>query len=285
MSDSKVKKDVKYFRNSRFEVVYTVSHTVENAICNIFLVGGINEYTGVYEEFIDFLNKNKLNVFQFDHCGFGYSSGERGYVNKRADWLEDFEIGLNRVNEVVGLPTVIISHSFGASLNFNFLGKNIASLSKWNIVGSINSASIFEIKAFKALQYIAKIIDLINPRWTPKKSVNEFKSMQDDERDASLLLDPLYYNGRLKARLGLSLLELSKENKKLYSKINIPILLMHAKEDPITDSNSIHQIYDALNNNKNKSKKIYDKTNHHCLTDFSKVDSWNDCLDFVKSLI
>jgi len=183
------------------------------------------------------------------------------------------------------LPTIIISHSFGASLSFNFIGENINQLIKWRVVGSINSAAIFEIKAFKALQYIVKLIDIFNPRWTPKKKLSDIRAFHDEELENRLRIDPIYYNGPLKARLGLSLIELAKANKVLYSKIKLPILLMHAKEDPITESESIHKIYDALINNSNKNKKVYNTTNHHCLTDFSKYHSWSDCLSFVNRTI
>ena len=279
------KKTIKYFKNSREEIVYTVSHTVDNAKANILIVNGINEYTSRYQGFVNFLNHNGFNVFQFDHCGFGYSSGERGYINSIEDWLEDFQIGLNRTLEYNNLKTIIISHSFGATLSFNFLGKNYTNLGKWNIVGSIHSAAVYEVKVFKALQLIAPLISLLHPRWSPRKKFSDMKLLKDKELEDEVVNDPIYYNEPLKARLGYNILKMSMENKILYPNISHPIFLLHGEKDSITDTVSIHKIFDCLINTKNKYKKTYSNTDHDTFTDYSRQEAMDDCLNFILKLI
>lgn len=198
----------------------------------LFIVHGLGEHMGRYEEMAHVFTEKKLAVFGFDHRGHGLSEGKKGHVESMEQLVEDVEYALMQCRSLfLDLPVFLFGHSMGGQIVASYLD----TVKSKEITGAIISSAWFrianppptwQIKLIKRLKSIFPSLTQSN-RLDPKNisSVpSEVEAYQKDplvhDKISLALFNVLFQNG-------LRLIHQAQE-------VKIPVLVCHGNRDQIT---------------------------------------------------
>lgn len=137
--------------------VFGYAFKVEEPKENIIILTGMEEHAARYKDFAKFLNKQKFNVFVFDHFGQGltaegnnvdYGIVPKNFFNEFIEVIYSFVLELKKEN----LRINIIAHSMGSFMLQRYLQLYSESIDKAVIIGS-NGPDF----SFKAGNVLAKL--------------------------------------------------------------------------------------------------------------------------------
>ena len=198
----------------------------------VFIVHGLGEHSGRYEEMATFFSKNEIASFAFDHRGHGISEGKKGHATSLEQLIEDTELALMKCRSLfLDVPIIIYGHSMGGQIAASFLKK----VKSKELSGAIISSAWLElvepplkwqVKLINRIKRILPSLTLSNgldPRHisTIQYEVELYKKdpMVHDQISFALFY-ALYTNGH----------KLLIEQKKA----KIPVLICHGDADRIT---------------------------------------------------
>ncbi len=223
---------------------------VKDPAATVFLVHGFAEYARRYDDFVFFLNLAGIEVVRFDLRGHGRSEGERAFVRQFEYYVTDLELIINKFSNPQ-LPIFILGQSMGGLVATRFLidrGENFIG----GLVLLSPLAGIDNKNYSPTLIRVSHFLGTYLPRLKTVKLKAEFLSRTPGVMEA-YLNDGLIYNKGIKARLGLELLRSVKYVNQHFSKITLPILILHGTEDKISDINGSRKMYENV---KSEDKKI-----------------------------
>ena len=196
------------------------------------LVHGLGEHSGRYESFAPDLVKANIAVVAIDLRGHGQSGGKRGVCTDYALLQSDREALLNQSRALYPeTPHIVYGHSLGGGLVMDY-GREAAA----DIRAMIASAPFIDLpKPPPAIVgLIAKIMRRLNPQGTISQPLTGEKISTLPEEQARYLGDPLNHN-HISFGLAVDAVEAGKRVAASASDWTLPLLLMHAKGDQLTD--------------------------------------------------
>lgn len=222
--------------------LYTISNTVSHATANLIFLHGYTEHIGRYAWMIEQLNLAGINVFAYDHRGYGKSDGTRAYINSFGQYIDDLDVYLNQLKKP-DLPTFLMGHSMGSLIGVNYLTLHI----QHPFAGFISSGGALKINdgISPFLRKISGIMSKLTPHLkTIKLDPNALS--RDPKEVVKYFTDPAVYHGGTKARLGYEMLEAMKTAQNNFQKIHLPILILHGTEDKLADPVGSQLMYDKV---------------------------------------
>ena len=92
----------------------------------VVLMHGFAEHCRRYDEFAEYLLGAGVGVSRFDARGHGRSSGQRGYVARFEEYVEDLQAFVRQVSErSPGCPLVLLGHSNGGLIAIRALQQGL----------------------------------------------------------------------------------------------------------------------------------------------------------------
>ncbi|MFA0963234.1 lysophospholipase [Roseivirga sp. BDSF3-8] len=197
------------------------------------IVHGLGDHSGRYTELAAYLNESGISVFAIDLHGHGNSGGKRGHIDSYQALLEDVEVLLKEARlAYLDAPLFLYGHSFGGGIVANFLQQHPSK----ELTGAIISSPWFRL-AFEPPAWKLKLAQFTQ-QFIPSLTLsNELESQwisKEEEEMQRYEDDPLVHN-RISARLFSLAFKNGLQVLKSESRINIPMLVVHGKEDQITD--------------------------------------------------
>ena len=198
----------------------------------LFIVHGLGEHSGRYEEMAKKFAENQLAVFAFDHRGHGHSDGKKGHASSIDQLLADVEQALMKCRSLyLDIPIVIFGHSMGGQIAATFVQK----MKSKELVGGILSSSWFELVSPPPTWQLGLINGLkrIVPRLAlsnglDEKLISSVKSEVEQYKNDPLIHDRISFSlFKSIYRNGLRILAEKKQ-------VKVPILVCHGDADEIT---------------------------------------------------
>lgn len=192
----------------------------------VVVVHGLKDYSDRYGELAATLVKHGYAVHAFDLRGHGDSEGDRVWVERFTDYLDDLDLFLKRVHAAEPDKRIyLFGHSMGGAI------VTLYTLTRDDKpAGLITSAAA--LKTNEAVGVAAFLGALF-----PKLAAFSLKD-DDFSRDpaivASMKTDPLIYDGAAPIRTGAEVggaIGLIREKSKT---LTVPLLAMHGTDDKVT---------------------------------------------------
>jgi len=248
----------------------------------VIICHGGAEHIQRYEHVANFLNNNGFIALGMDHQGHGMSDGERCYVEKYDDYIDDFCMFCEKVkSEYAELPLFVLGHSMGGL---------IASITAYRYPNLFNGGVILSGPWFGPNKGTKPDISIPIVRWTletisvylPKWRMVEINN-QALSHEPSVFYrtqrDPLHYKGHLTIRMGSELLRAAEDIRKDFNKIEYPFYIFGGEDDIVSDAQFFEKFYqlaktptklkqrhsfpgvmhEALNETEEKRKEIFQK--------------------------
>lgn len=245
----------------------------------VVIVHGFNSHSGYYGWVAEQLTGDACAVYALDLRGRGKSDGERFYVEKFSDYVEDVGkfIAMAR-SENPGVPVFLLGHSAGGVVACTYALDH-----EDRIDGLICESFALEVPAPNIALSALKGLSHIAPHLHVLTLKNE-----DFSRDPSVVeamnSDPLISNESQPAETIAEMVRADGRLKKEFSNITLPLLILHGTADHATRYSGSQLFFDAAGS-EDKTLRLYDGHYHDLLSDLGKEDVMADIRSWLLARI
>ena len=243
----------------------------------VAIVPGFNSHSAYYAWAADQFIANGLTPYAIDLRGRGQSDGERFYVEKFADYVNDVAtlITLAKSREP-GLPVFLLGHSAGGVVACMYALEHqpeLAGLICESFAHEV-PAPDFALAVFKGLSHVfphAHILHLKNEIFSRDPKV--VQAMNDD---------PLIAHETQPTQTMAEMVRADERLKKEFPLITLPVLIVHGTADQATRPSGSQRFYDMAGS-RDKTLKLYDGHFHDLLNDLGKEMVMADILSWIDT--
>lgn len=243
----------------------------------VVICHGVKSHSGYYLWAAEQLVAHGLAVYALDLRGRGQSDGERFYIGRFDDYLDDVDavMGLVRSREP-GLPVFLLGHSAGGVVSSVYTLEHQADLA-----GLICESFAFQVYApdfalavLKGLSYVA-----------PHAHVLDLKTA-DFSRDPNAIeameTDPLIAGEVQPTRTVAELVLADERLKREFPLITLPVLILHGTADKVTRPEGSQLFYDTAGS-ADKTLNLYEGHAHDLLNDNDKEKVMADITTWIAA--
>jgi len=243
----------------------------------VVIVPGFNAHSGYYSWVAEQLTAEALAVYAVDLRGRGKSDGERFYVEKFQDYVDDVSELVNRArSREAGLPVYLLGHSAGGVVSCLYALENQSQLA-----GLICESFAFQVPApdfalavFKGLSHVA-----------PHAHVLHLKN-EDFSRDPNIVRtmndDPLIANETQPTETLAEMVRADERLEKEFPRIKLPVLILHGTSDKAAKPSGSQLFYDTVGST-DKTLKFYEGGYHDLLNDTDKQRVMSDIRVWINA--
>jgi acylglycerol lipase len=243
----------------------------------VVIAHGFNSHSGQYFWVAEQFLTAGLAACALDHRGRGKSGGERFYVEKFADYVEDLATFIQLVkSQEPGLPVFLLGHSAGGVASCQYTVQHQAELA-----GLICESFAFQVPAPDVVLAVLKGVSRLAPHAHVLKLKNEDFS-RDPKVVAAMNNDPLIAGESQPAETVAEMVRTDEQLKKEFPLIKLPLLILHGTQDKATKPSGSQFFYDTAGSS-DKTLKLYDGAFHDLLNDTDKEKVMADVLNWINS--
>lgn len=236
---------------------------------------GFKSHSGYYEWVAGELTRHQFAVYALDMRGHGKSDGERLFVNKMAEYVDDLAGAVNFAKQREGaLPTFVLGHSAGGVVACTYMLDHQSEVS-----GFICESFAHEVPAPDFALAILKGIGNIAPHAHVLKLKDEDFS-RDPKVVERMKNDPLVSKQGYEAQTVAELVRTDERLKNEFSKITLPVLILHGTADHATKPHGSQVFHDRAGS-ADKTLKLYDGYFHDLLNDLGKERVMADVTEWL----
>ncbi len=237
---------------------------------------GVCEHSGRYTNLVNYFVPKGYAVYGLDHQGHGRSEGLRGYVERFSDYLSDLKTFFDVVRrEHTDNKIFLVGHSMGGLIAAAYTISH-----QHELAGLLLSGASLKVGSSISPLLIALVpmVSLLLPK-LGVQTLDVFVISQDHTVVDAALDDPLYYKGKIRARLGAELIKTIQKLPRQMPKINLPILIMHGTADQLSDPEGSRMLYEQVSS-RDKTLKLYEGFYHEIFNEpgreqvFVDMEAW-----------
>jgi acylglycerol lipase len=242
----------------------------------LFVIHGMGEHSGRYDEVAKFFNGFNYVVCAMDHYGHGKSGGKKGDIPSMEYMLNSVDAFIQAAYKQYGtLPAVLYGHSMGGNVVANYLIQKNQQFK----VAVITSPWLVLPQAPPAWRILlAKVMMKIYPSYQDKTGLDTKAISRDAAAVAAYVQDPLVHE-YMTPRFYFAMEEAGLMAIDYAERIKIPVLLMHGRADRITGITGSVLMYE--NNPEYIHFKDWEGAYHELHHDIIKGEVMEYMIDFI----
>jgi len=240
----------------------------------VVIVPGFNSHGGQYLWVGEQFAAKGLAVYALDLRGRGRSDGERFYVEKIEDYVEDVATFVRKAkSENPGLPVFVLGHSAGGVVSCVYTLDHQS-----EIDGLICESFAYELPVPDIVLSFLKGLSYITPH-THVFSLKNDDFSRDPQVVESMNDDPLIKGESQPAQTARVMINADSRLREEFPLIKLPVLILHGTEDKATKPSGSQHFYEQAGST-DKTLKLYEGHFHDLLNDFNKevvmadITSW-----------
>lgn len=248
----------------------------------VLLVHGIAEHMGRYAHVADRLATSGYAVSGMDLRGHGKSGGQpRAYVDDFHIFAEDVEfLRQHMMTDGSNKPLVVLGHSMGG-----LIGVLYALKYQEHLAALVTSGAALALgdSISKAAIVVGKFLAKVMPKFPVEKLSADTISRDQAVIDA-YKADPLVYRDKVRARMGLGIINAGEYALERVDTLQIPLLIMHGEQDQATSPESSRLFYERAGS-EDKTLKMYAGLYHEIFNEPEQDDVLNDVVEWLDNHI
>jgi alpha-beta hydrolase superfamily lysophospholipase len=242
----------------------------------LVLVHGMNEHIGRYAHIAEFFVGQGFAVWGMDHRGYGQSEGDRCFVNRFAEYLEDLHMLVDMAQEC-GKP-LMLGHSLGGLIAFRYGLAFPETISGLVISSPYFGVSVQPNAVTKAL---APLLSFMLPRLQLDVPFAPESVCRDPQVAKAYAEDPLVWKKATPRWFTESTKAYLACHQGLTQGMKLPVLFLQAGEDTIVDPEATRHVY-TLVPHERKAFKLYPGMFHEIMNDPGKAEVFQDILNWLR---
>jgi alpha-beta hydrolase superfamily lysophospholipase len=232
----------------------------------LLIVHGLAEHGGRYMNVVNHLLPQGYAVYAPDHRGHGHSDGQRVYVERFSQYLDDLKTFFDLVRDWhPDLKIFLVGHSMGGAISLAYTLRRQDELDGLLLSGPA-------IKVGKDISPLLIVVGRVLSLILPKMGLLALDSAsisRDPETVKAYDNDPLVYRGKMTARLGAELIATMQSFPDHVSQLRLPLLVMHGSADKLADPQGSKWLGEAAGS-EDKTLKIYEGYYHEIFNDLGR---------------
>jgi acylglycerol lipase len=245
----------------------------------VVIVHGFKSHSGLYEWTAGELVRSGLSVYAFDLRGHGKSEGERYYIEKFADCVDDLNtfVALAKSREA-GLPVFVLGHSAGGVISCLYAldhQKDVAGIICESFAHEV-PAPDFALAILKGLSHIAPHAHVL--------SLKDEDFSRDPKFVAAMKSDPLIVHTPGPSQTIAEMVRADERLRKEFPLIKLAVLILHGTSDKAAKASGSQHFYDKAGST-DKTLKLYDGHFHDLLNDIDKDRVMGDIRSWIVARI
>ena len=242
----------------------------------IGIVHGVKSHSGYYFWAAEQLAARGFAVYAVDLHGRGKSEGDRFYLEKMADYVDDADTLVRLAkSRHPSVPFFLLGHSAGGVISSVYTLEHQAELS-----GFICESFAFQVYAPDFALTVLKGLSHVAPHF----NVLDLKS-EDFSRDPAavraMIEDPLIAGEVQPTNTVAELARADDRLKEEFPQITLPLLILHGTADKVTRPGGSQFFYDTAGS-RDKTLKLYDGYAHDLLNDIGRERVMADIVTWVE---
>jgi alpha-beta hydrolase superfamily lysophospholipase len=230
----------------------------------VVIVHGFNSHSGQYLWVGEQFAAAGLAVYALDLRGRGRSDGERFYVEKIEDYVDDVATLVRRAkSENPGAPVFVLGHSAGGVVSCVYTLDHQS-----EIDGLICESFAYELPVPDLALSFLKGLSYITPH-TNVFSLSNKDFSRDPAVVESMNNDPLIKGESQPAQTAAVMINADKRLKEGFQSITLPVLILHGTVDKATKPSGSQHFYEQAGST-DKTLKLYEGHYHDLLNDLDK---------------
>ena len=243
----------------------------------VVICHGVLSHGGYYGWAAEQLVSDGLAVYALDLHGRGKSDGERFYVEKFQDYVDDVHaaMGLARSREP-GLPVFLLGHSAGGVVSAVYTLEHQADLR-----GFICESFAFQVYAPDFALAVLKGVSHLAPHaHVLKLNIEDFS--RDPGAVQAMRDDPLIAHEVQPTRTVAQLALADERLKREFPRITLPVLILHGTADKVTKPAGSRLFFDTAGS-QDKTLKLYEGHAHDLLNDVGREQVMGDITGWISA--
>ena len=256
------------------QILFRVWQPTEQPRAVLCIVPGFNSHSGYYAWVAEELTSAGLAVLAVDLRGRGKSDGERFYITKFSDYVDDVAGMVNAAKSTYsGVPLFLMGHSAGGVVACLYALNH-----QGELAGLICESFAFQVPAPDFALAVFKGLSHIAPHAHVLRLKNEDFS-RDPETVRRMNADPLIAHETQPTQTLAEMVRADEQLQTSLANITLPVLILHGTADKATKPAGSQFFYDASQSS-DKTLKLYDGYFHDPLNDVGKeivvadITSW-----------
>jgi acylglycerol lipase len=240
---------------------------------------GFNSHSGQYTWVGEQLSASGFAVYALDHRGRGKSDGERFYIDKFSDYVDDLAtfIQLAKAREP-GLPVFLLGHSAGGVIACGYTLDH-----QQELAGLVCESFAFRVPAPDFVLAVVKGLSHLAPHAHVLKLKNEDFS-RDPKVVQSMNEDPLIKGEVQPTATVAEMVRADERLERDFALITLPVLILHGTLDKATKPSGSQLFYDKTGS-KDKTLRLYEGHFHDLLNDVGKEAVLGDIQGWISARI
>lgn len=250
-----------------------------NARGVVVIVHGFNSHSGEYAWVAEQFVAGGLAVYAPDLRGRGQSDGERFFVDRFGDWVDDVAVAVTLAKaREPGLPLFLLGHSAGGVVACIYTlahQSELAGLVCESFAHEV-PAPDFALAVFKGLSHVA-----------PHAHILRLKN-EDFSRDPKVVQakngDPLIAHEIQPTQTLAEMVRADEQLRRDFPRVILPVLILHGTADKATRPSGSQRFYDTAGS-ADKTLKLYEGHFHDLLSDVGKEAVMEDIKGWIAAHI
>ena len=206
----------------------------------IYLVHGISEHSGRYENLARWLADRGWHVGAHDHHGFGQSGGTRGRLQSQSAYVDDTLRCLDAFSDEIGASPVLLGHSMGG-----VIAAASVLLGNAQVAALVLSAPALLPALSIGQRWQLGLMRRLAPNYVIERSLDPRKLTHDAGIAQAYRDDPLVH-GFVSARLVQWIVSHGSLCLDRAGDLDVPLLMLAAGADPVINPDGIRQFATAV---------------------------------------
>jgi acylglycerol lipase len=243
----------------------------------VAIVPGFNSHSGYYDWAAEQLTAAGLAVYAVDLRGRGRSDGERFYVTRFSEYVDDVAGLVSQVrSELPGLPLFLLGHSAGGVVSCLYALDH-----QQELAGLLCESFAFQVPAPDFALAVFKGLSHIAPHAHVLRLKNEDFSRNPDVV-ARMNADPLIVHETQPTQTLAEMVRADERLKQSFGQITLPVLILHGTSDKATKPAGSQFFYDMAGS-RDKTLKLYDGYFHDLLNDLGRETVMTDMTAWMEA--
>lgn len=247
----------------------------------VVLIHGFAEHRRRYGHVAAHLNQQGYHVLAGDLRGHGESGGDRGYIERFGDYVDDVTAFIQEAQRSFPAaserPPVLLGHSMGGLVCLEYV------LSHPKAARALAITSPFfgiKIKVPGWKRTLAMGASLLKPRLKLPNQIDSSILSHDEASCQAYAQDPLIFHTAT-ARWFTEILATHADVRRRAVQLAIPTLMQQAGDDRLVDSQAAQEVFELLGS-QDKRIKVYSGLYHEIMNEVDRATVLTDLTDWLN---